>query len=140
MSEDYAREKAYALVKAAVQSYLPGTKVQAENTKFVQPPNAPWVKVSVQPVMSKRKDIGSVNRIFRHFGVVNCTILVPEDSGMKVLTEMSSAIFLALADQRFAIPGGGYLTFCHAKRANRGRMNGFQSAGVMVEYHVDMNG
>lgn len=136
MSEDYAREKAYTLVAAAI----PGTPIMYENQKFTQPKNGAFVKVSVQPNMSARKDIGTNHRIFRHWGVINCVILVPEDTGMKTLTELSEALFLALADRKFAVPGGGSLSFCHAKRANRGTLNGYQNAGVMVEYYMDLPG
>jgi Bacteriophage related domain of unknown function len=134
MSTDFAREKAYALVAAA----LPTTSIKFENQKFVQPSGAPWVKISVQPTHSSRKDIGANRRIFRHLGVINCVVLVPEDTGMKTLTNMTDAIFKALADQKFAIPGGGYISFCYAKRSNAGVMNGWQSARVAVEYHIDI--
>lgn len=135
MSEDYARQKAYDLIKAAI----PTTAIMYQNQPFTAPTRAPFVKVSVQPVRSWRKDMGSVRRIFRHVGVVHCMVLVPEDTGMKTLNDLSHAIFMALADQKFAVPGDtAYLTFCNAKRSDAGTLNGYQAQRVAVEYHMDI--
>lgn len=138
MATDAVRIAVTDLIKTAVLATRPGTPIAHENQKFAQPKGEPWVHIAFNANESHRKDIGA-GRTWRHMGIVIVNIMVPEDSGTKLLNELSNVVFNAVADRSIALPGAdGYLKLCYGEKRVRGVVNGWYVHNVQVEYHQDV--
>jgi len=138
MSLDAQREVLFGAIKNELPGLQPGLPIQFENQKFTQPRGAAWVSVSIAPGISRRKEISS-SRGFYHFGVVNVTVLVPEDQGTKQMWDIASSVFSILADRDFSHESGKITTY-GVQRRNRGLANGFYVLNVLCEYRHETHG
>lgn len=138
MAFDAVRAKAVNVLEQAFAASAPGTLVVFENHKFTRQPTQPWVYITMQPGVVKRKNIGTRSRQYRRMGIVIVNIMVPVDSGSKALYDLSEIAFIAIADRNFNLGADGYLKFCDAQQKNRGTINGFLTWNIQVEYHHDM--
>jgi hypothetical protein len=138
MAFDAVRAKTASVLEQAFAASAPGTLVVMENHKFTRQPTQPWVYVSMQPGVVKRKNIGTRKREYRRMGIVIVNIMVPVDSGSKALYDLSEIAFTAIADRNFNLGADGYLKLCDATQKNRGVINGFLTWNIQVEYHHDM--
>ncbi len=139
MGLDAVRTKTEQVLAAALAAAHPTAKINYENVKFMQPKQAPWVEVRMTPGKTTRADVGS-RRVRHSWGVVNLTVLVPEETGTATIHNIGDTIENAFLDRNFALPGdGGYLTYYCVTRRNRGVINGFLAHGVMIEYRNQTN-
>lgn len=134
---DAVRAKVGDIIKTAVNAAHPTVPVVFENQKWTQPKGAPWVHVALSPNKSVRKDIGA-STIWRHMGVVVINVMVPEDTGTKLLHDICDTVFYAVADQSHAVGADGYVKLCHGERRNRGVVNGWFAYNIQVEYYQDV--
>jgi hypothetical protein len=133
MSFDAVREKIFDTFQSEFSAAQSGVEIAYQNRKFTQPAGLPWVYIAIVPGDSERKEISS-SKLFCHYGVINVTVMVPEDSGTKKLTEMADATFTILADRNWALPGGARVTTYGIKTVDRGVVNGLYARNVMVEF------
>jgi hypothetical protein len=138
MSFDAVRAKVATVLESALATAAPGVLVVFENQKFTRTPTQPWVVVSFQPGVIKRKNIGTRTREYRRLGIAIVNIMVPVDSGTKALYDISEAVFTAIGDRNFNLGVDGYLKLCDAQQKNRGVINGFLTWNIQVEYHHDL--
>lgn len=135
MSFDAVRAAAFDTINAELAPLVPGVPIHFENQKFNQP-NGPWIYVAAIPGDSFRSEISSARR-YRHFGVINVKVMVPQDAGTKKLNEVTQAAFTVLADRNWNLVGGGRMTTSCCKRRNQGLLNGFLTYNLQVEYRHD---
>lgn len=135
MSFDAVRQTAYAVISSELAPRVPGIKICFENQKFDQP-NDPWIYVALIPGDSQRMEVSS-SRLYRHHGLINVQIMVPQDKGTKVLHDVTQAVFEVLADRQWNLPGAGRMTTYCCKRRNRGLLNGFLTYSIQTEYRHD---
>ena len=137
MGFDAVRAKVAEVLEQVLAVKHPGTLVVMENHKFSRTPTQPWVYITMQPGVIKRKNIGTRKREYRRLGIVVVNIMIPIDSGSKILYDISDTVFTAIGDRNFNLGVDGYLKLCDATQRNRGTINGFLTWNIQVEYHHD---
>lgn len=135
MSFDSVRVAVTTTIQNELAPKAPDIPIHFENQKFKQP-QGPWFYVAVIPGDGQRMEISSSRR-YRHFGVINMQVMVPQDVGTKLLNELTNIAFTVLADRSWVLPGGGRMTTHCCKRRNRGLLNGFLTYSIQVEYRHD---
>lgn len=135
---DAVRAKVHSVLEQAYATQFPGTLVVTENHKFTRTPTQPWVYISRQPGVSKRMNIGTRKRFYRHMGIIVINVMIPIDTGTKSLSDLAECAFVAIADRNFNLGVNGYLKLCDAQQKNRGTVNGFMTWNIQVEYHHDV--
>lgn len=129
---DKPRELVFDVFKTEFAGKQPGVPVQYENQKFSQPRDRAWVAISIVPGMSWRNEISS-RKGYYHYGVVNVTVLVPEDKGTKQMHDIAQSVFDILCDRDFPYPEGTVTTY-GLERRTRGLINGFYVMNVLADY------
>ena len=138
MAFDAVRAKVHDVLEQAFAAKNPGTLVVTENHKFTRQPTQPWVYISMQPGVVKRRNIGTHRREYRRLGIVIVNVMVPIDSGTKALSDLAETAFVAIGDRNFNLGADGYLKLCDAQQKSRGTINGFLTWNIQVEYHHDL--
>lgn len=134
MSLEQARVAVTDTFQTAFALAYPDVPISFENVRFEQPKNAAWVHFAFVPGDAVRQDVSSGK--YRHFGVINVTVLVPQDSGTKQSTELTDKVFNILADRQWSTADGSVTTFSAQKRT-RGVINGWYARNVLVEFRYD---
>lgn len=138
MSFDAVRQQIQDTLQSELSMSAPGVPVYFENTKFQQPgegtvARGPWIFCAIAPNVSQRADLSQ--RLFFHMGVINVSVMVPQDTGTKVLFELSEKVFVILADRNWSLPGSeDRLTTYGTVQKNRGLMNGHYTFSVIAQY------
>ena len=135
MSLDAVRVKSEQLLASVMAAEFPGTKISYENVKFSQPKGVPWVDIKIATGENKPANLGA-NPHYHDYGVINITVLVPEEKGTKPGLDRADAIKKAFRNKKFSLGVNGYLTYYCVTVRNRGILNGFHAYGVMVEYRL----
>lgn len=135
MSIESARAAVSATFQTEFATAYPAVDIAWENVRFTQPENEPWIYFAFLMGDSVRQEIGSTKN-YRHFGVINVTILVPQDAGTKLSTQLVDKVFNILADREWSTAEGALTTYGAQKRT-RGVVNGWYTRNVMVEYRYD---
>ena len=135
MSFEAARAAIFGTFKQEFGLAYPTTKVYYENQKFEQPVGQPWVSIAFIPNLSRRADIGTVKH-FKHEGVVNVNVMVPEDTGTKTMHEMADKVFTVLADRDWGI-GDNKVTTYGVQRRSRGVVAGYYVHNIQCEFCLD---
>lgn len=133
MEFDAVREQFATLMKTTFASKQPSVLLAFENQPFKQPKNQSWVYITVYPGRSRRAGIGT-NVPHFHLGVVNCMVMVPQDTGTKKSNDIATSLFETFADKNFSLSDGSYLTTYGIARTNRGVVNGYHTINVMCEF------
>lgn len=133
---DIVRELTSDLFQSEFLAAFPSTPIQFENVKFTQP-KTKWVDFSVLEGTAHRTDLNPTTSRWRTFGVINIQLMVPEDTGTKVLNQMAARAFAIFADKNIAVPGGGKISCCKVDKRSRPKINGFACKSVQVEFHYD---
>lgn len=136
MSEDAIRAHVFGVIQAEFPARVSGVDIVPENSKYNQS-MTPWIYLQIAPTISGRKEISS-SRLTAHEGVLSVLCMVPPDSGTKKMWEMAGAVYDILSDRTWSLPGAeGRLTTYGAEKRNRGLINGFHTATVMVDYRLN---
>jgi hypothetical protein len=135
MSKETVRETIAALIATGMAAAEPTVKLHFANQPFTQPVRLPWVYVSIIDNETRRANLGN-QRQFHNYGVVNCQINLPEDTGTSRLKEIMDALEAILIDRQVPIAGGGSVTFCHTRASERGTVNGWYGGSLMCEYRA----
>jgi len=134
MSLDQARQAITDAFQTEFATAYPGVPIAFENVRFKQPTNAAWVHFAMIPGDAVRRDISTGK--YRHYGVINVTILVPQDTGTKESTELTDKVFSIVADRQWSTATGSLKTY-GAQRRTRGVINGWYTRNVMLEFRYD---
>lgn len=132
-----------ALIQKTIETYLsqqfvtkrPTVPMHFENTKFAKPTNSAWVYVTLIDGESVRANIGNPYQ-WKSTGVVNCQVLVPEDTGTRLCRSIIDDIFSILADRQIPMVPEGSITFCYAERRNRGTVGGWYAMNFVCEFRA----
>jgi len=135
MNFDGAREQIETTIKTEFGTAFPTYKVQYENVRFEQPKGTPWIDVRIIEGDYVRQNLGTSKK-YRGYGVINVTCLVPEDSGTKIINQITDAVFNILADRDWSVSGDSLTTY-GGKKVTRGVINGFYAKNVVVEFRFD---
>lgn len=135
MSLESARSAVSTTFQSEFGAAYPTTPISWENVRFTQPENKAWVHFAFVMGDSVRQEAGNTKN-YRHFGVINVTILVPQDTGTKLSTEMVDKVFNILADRDWSTAEGALTTY-GAQKISRGNVNGWYTRNVLLEYRYD---
>jgi hypothetical protein len=135
MSKETVRQTLANLIQSELAVSEPAVAIHFANRPFNQPVNQPWVYVSIVDNETRRANLGN-DRQFHNYGVVNCQISVPENSGTIRLKQIMDALEAILIDRQIPVAGGGSITLCHTRATERGSVNGWYGGGLMCEYRA----
>lgn len=135
MSFDVARQAVFQTFKTEFGLAFPTVKVHYENQPFDQPKGAAWVSLAFIPNLSRRADIGA-DMNFKHEGVINVNVMVPENTGTKDQHTMADKVFTILADREWGLAEGRLITY-GIQRRSRGLIGGFYTANIQCEFCLD---
>lgn len=136
MNFNSVRAKLEATFQTEFAASYPTVKVQYENVRFTQPKAAAWVDLRIVENTYARQNLGTSKK-YRGYGVINCIILVPEESGTVALNDMADAAFNIFADRSWSLAGGDSLTTYGAEKQTRGLINGFYCKTVQVDFRYE---
>lgn len=110
-----------------------------ENDKLDAPDNKEYIRAYFKSITSGRAAIGTTKGFERHKGFFLVDCYVPEDTGTKILLNMTDAVTRAFAATHFKLPGGGYVTVDVPKLmdSNNNKVDGSYYKSVMIMYIMD---
>ena len=114
----------------------PTVEMYAENQRRDNNANETWVQFNFIPGMLGRADIGN-GKNFRHEGVVNIQVMVPESTGARTGLQIVDSVTKVLTDRTIAIGGGGQVVLYGTDVAHRGVINGWMSYSVKAMFRAD---
>jgi len=108
---DQARETIVSEIKNRVAaSAFASIPIAYPNHAFSQPPNAPWVRVSLIGGDSNQASLG-LSPTDRHVGILQFDVVVPEDSGIKTGNEIGEFLGSIFDKKQFLATPGNSLNF-----------------------------
>jgi hypothetical protein len=136
MSLDAVREHLTDVFKTGFGTAHPTIPVAWENQRFNRPANSAYVDFSVQFGAIVRANIGENGRD-RHHGLINVQLQVPEDTGTRLLNEMSQTVVDLLKHKAWSLGADGKLVTCNPDVRSRPNINGYACRAVMIEFYLD---
>lgn len=134
MSEDAVRAAIFSTLLSEFPGAVPGVNIVPENQKYDQS-STPWIYLQIVPTRSERAEISS-RKLYHHFGVASVLCMIPPDTGTKKMWQMADAAFSILGDRNWSLVEGKLTTF-GAEKKNRGLINGYYTATMMVDYRLE---
>lgn len=131
MSLDFPREQLAQEFNLKFGQQHPTVPIIWENQRTPPTTNEPYVFVDVVPGVSRRIDISRAQ--YEETGTINVAVLVPVDTGTRVLNLLATTVRDILADREWAHPGGKLVTY-GLERRRRGAVNGTYGHVVLVDY------
>lgn len=118
MSSDSTRVTITERFLAGFTPRHPTVPVKMENLPFKQPVNLPWVDFKIIDGDTTRANIGSA-RQFKTCGIVVIQVMVPMDSGSKLIHSIRDTLIEVLADRQFPTTDGSVTLYGFVSRQPR---------------------
>lgn len=136
MDTEATRAAVFALFKAGwVGSLASGIPVEYPNTKFSQPANGHWARITMQLGDRESVAIGSTRK--RQVGILTLQIFAPENAGTKT-AHQAADLFGSIVDEKQLTPSPGLLVeFENTGLAGPFTNNGFAQLNATVAFRVD---
>lgn len=133
------RDKIAERLQTLFAAEQPSVPMFFVNNKMNPPDNGIFVVSEIVPGDNRRADLNSANPLVRHEGVVNCRVMVPQETGTRPGQLVVDSLYKVLIDRQWSLTGGGHVTLYNAEMNARGEMNGYYMFNVSSEYRAYLN-
>lgn len=114
----------------------PNVDLFFENQPMDRQDNEIFVIAEIMPGDNRRADLNSSGGLVRSTGVVNCRVMVPQETGTRAARLVMDSLYEILIDRQWSLSGGGHVTLYNAEMNGRGEVNGYYAYSVSSEYRA----
>lgn len=133
---DAEREAIETRFKTLFGAMHPTVRVKYQNSLFKQPSGTPWVAISLLSLDSRQASIGT-NPVDRYTGEIQVDILVPEDTGAAISSQIADSVSAIFKRQQFFTSTGDLISCDVPRVLTTGVEEGFHRKIVIIEYYRD---
>lgn len=114
----------------------PNVDIFFENQPMERQDNEIFVVAEIIPSIQQRADLNVSGGLVRSMGVVNCRVMVPQETGTRTARLVLDDLYEILLDRQWALSGGGHVTLYGVDMGTRGEVNGYYAYSLSCEYRA----